>query len=463
MPIKFHSKKTSEPEVLMGSRESILRSVQAYVQSQPKKEFIPGITPIPFAARVIDEEEIINATEAALDGWFTSGRFTDAFESSFSDFFGLKSCLLTNSGSSANLLALSAITSPLLGHRRAVPGDEVITVAAGFPTTVNPIIQNQLTPVFVDIDIGTYNAIGDEVEGAITPRTKAIILAHTLGNPFDLDGIGALANRYGLFLIEDCCDAVGSRFQDRLVGTFGEMATVSFFPAHHMTMGEGGAVLTRSSEWEKLVRSFRDWGRDCFCDPGASNSCGQRFAQQHGTLPFGYDHKYVYSHVGYNLKITDFQAAIGLAQLKKLPWFIERRKHNFQRLKDGLHSVSDQLVLPIPTPHSDPSWFAFPITVKPQAPFSRNDIISHLEANMIMTRMLFGGNLARQPAYQETHYRTFGNLKNTDAIMNHTFFIGVYPGITDEMVDYMVDTIKTFVEKPIHQRKTVSEKREGAY
>lgn len=430
----------------MDSRESILNAVREYVSAQPSQLFVPGKTVIPFAARVVDAEEIVNLTDAALEAWLTAGRFSETFEKEFASFMGIQNCLLVNSGSSANLLAVCALTSPLLGNERLMAGDEVITVAAGFPTTVNPIVQNRLIPVFVDVDPKTYNVNVEQLNQAITEKTKAIILAHTLGNPFDLEGVMSIVNRYGLYLIEDCCDAVGSLYDGKMVGTFGDMATVSFYPAHHMTMGEGGAVVTDSRQWTTLVRSFRDWGRDCFCEPGASDSCGRRFDQQHGTLPFGYDHKYVYSHIGYNLKVTDFQAAIGVAQLKKLPSFIEKRKRNFRRLKERLEPFADRLILPEATAKSDPSWFAFPISVRQKAPFSRSQLVDHLESHKIMTRMLFGGNLARQPAYQGVPYRVFGDLNQTDIIMKDTFFVGVYPGITDEMVDYIAHTIAVFME-----------------
>jgi len=427
-------------------REKILSLTKEYASIvNSNKKFIPGKTVIPFAARYFDEEEYINLVDAALDAWLTTGRFAEEFEMQFSDFFGLKSCSLVNSGSSANLLAISALTSKKLGERRLKPGDEVITVAAGFPTTVNPIVQNGLVPVFVDVDIPTYNIKVESLENAISEKTKVIMLAHTLGNPFNLDVIKALVDKYNLWLIEDCCDALGSKYRNKLVGTFGDIATVSFYPAHHITMGEGGAVLTNDLSLERIIRSFRDWGRDCYCEPGASNTCGMRFTQQFGTLPFGYDHKYVYSHIGYNLKMTDMQAAVGLAQLKKLPKFIEARKKNFKLLKDGLKKFSDYLILPEETANSDPSWFGFPITVKSEK-IKRYDLVKFLENNKIMTRMLFGGNLTRQPAYEDVRYRVYGDLTNTDIVMNDTFFIGVYPGITSEMIEYMINTFEKFFQ-----------------
>ena len=418
-----------------------------FIASSNVETFVPGQTIIPFAGRVFDSSEIVNLVDAALDTWLTTGRYAEKFEYQFAEFFGLSSCSLVNSGSSANLIALTSLTSPKLEERRLKPGDEVITVAAGFPTTVNPIVQNNLIPIFVDVELGTYNISTKNLEEAITERTKAIMLAHTLGNPFDLGKIMQLVNKYDLFLIEDCCDALGSTYDGKMVGTFGDFATSSFYPAHHITMGEGGAVLTNSTEYERLVRSFRDWGRDCYCDPGASNTCGRRFEQQHGDLPYGYDHKYVYSHIGYNLKLTDLQAAVGVAQLKKLPSFIEKRKDNFIRLKEGLKKYSEFFILPEATSSSDPSWFAFPITVKESAPFTRNEIVAHLEANKIMTRMLFGGNLTRQPAYKDVKYRIFGELINTDIVMNRNFFIGVYPGITDEMIEYILHVFDKFIRE----------------
>jgi len=431
----------------MGLKEDILFLVDKYISQLNRPIFKPGETIIPFAGRVFDSSEIVNLVDSALDTWLTTGRYAEEFENKFAEYFGLKSCSLVNSGSSANLLALSALTSPKLGKKRLQPGDEVITVAAGFPTTVNPIVQNGMIPVFLDVELGTYNIKVDDLEAAISEKTRAIMLAHTLGNPFDLDAVMAVAKKYDLYVIEDCCDAVGSTYKGKMVGTFGDLATVSFYPAHHITMGEGGAVLTNNLFYERLVRSFRDWGRDCFCEPGASNTCGKRFEQQHGLLPYGYDHKYVYSHIGYNLKLTDLQAAVGLAQLKKLPKFIERRKHNFRLLKEGLIKHSEYFILPEATPGSDPSWFAFPITVKEDAPFSRNEIVNYLESNKIMTRMLFGGNLIRQPAYQGVKYRVVGDLKNSDIVLNNTFFIGVYPGITDEMIEYILHTFDNFIEE----------------
>lgn len=425
-------------------RKQILELTKKYIKEKQKEEFMPGKTLIPFARRVFDENEYVNLVDSSLDGWLTAGRYEEEFELKFANFFGVKSCSLVNSGSSANLIALSTLTSKKLGERRIKKGDEVITVAAGFPTTVNPIVQIGAVPVFLDIEMGTYNIKVEDLEKAYTGKTKAVMLAHTLGNPFNLKVVKEFTDRNNLWLIEDTCDALGSKYNGQLVGTFGDIATVSFYPAHHITMGEGGAVLTNSLKLERIIRSFRDWGRDCYCKPGMSNTCGMRYNQQFGTLPFGYDHKYVYSHIGYNLKITDMQAAVGVAQLEKLEWFIEKRKYNFKRLKEGLEEFENDLILPKATENSDPSWFGFPITIKEDSKIKRYDLINYLEKNKIMTRMLFGGNLTRQPAYEDVEYRVVGDLKNTDLVMNNTFFIGVYPGITDEMIDYMLQVFKNF-------------------
>ncbi len=425
-------------------RKQILELTKKYVSEKPKEEFIPGKTIIPFARRVFDENEYLYLVDSALDGWLTAGRFVEEFEARFAEFFGVRSCSLVNSGSSANLIALSTLTSKKLGERRINKGDEVITVAAGFPTTVNPIVQIGAIPVFLDVELGTYNISVDKLEEAYSKKTKAVMLAHTLGIPFNLRAVKEFTEKYNLWLIEDTCDAVGSKYEGKLVGTFGDIATVSFYPAHHITMGEGGAVLTNNIRLERIIRSFRDWGRDCYCEPGMDNTCGIRFNQQFGTLPFGYDHKYVYSHIGYNLKITDMQAAVGLGQLKKLEGFIEKRKENFRKLYDGLKQFENDLILPKATENSDPSWFGFPITIREDSNIKRYDLVRYLEKNKIMTRMLFGGNLTRQPAYEDVEYRVVGELKNTDLIMNNTFFIGVYPGITDEMIDYIIKIFKNF-------------------
>jgi len=427
-------------------RGRILELVAEYFQEAfPTTAFVPGITPIPIAGRVFDQSELKLLTDSALDFWLTSGRFAEQFEREFARFIGVRCATLVNSGSSANLLALSALTSPRLEERRLQPGDEIISVAAGFPTTVNPVVQNGLVPVFVDIQVPTYNIDPSQLEAALSEKTRGIALAHTLGNPFDVAAVMAFARKHNLWLIEDCCDAVGSRYRDQNVGTFGDLATTSFYPAHHITMGEGGCVLTAKPLLKTLVESFRDWGRDCWCAPGKENTCGTRFAAQHGDLPYGYDHKYTYSHIGYNLKLTDMQAAVGIAQLQKLPSFIETRKRNFQTLKNGLQSLAEFFVLPEATPDSDPSWFGFPLLVRPEAPFSRNEFVHFLEGRKIATRLLFGGNLTRQPAYRNVRYRTAVPLPNSDLVMNQLLWIGVYPGLSPAMLDYMLETIQTAV------------------
>ncbi len=426
-------------------RQRILELVQAYYEAEfADSPFIPGETAVPVSGRSFDSAELLNLVDASLDFWLTTGRFARQFEQEFARYLGVRHASLCNSGSSANLLALSALTSPALNERQLKPGDEVITVAAGFPTTVNPILQNRLKPVFLDVDIPSYNMSTAHLEEAISPRTKAIMVAHTLGNPFDLDTMMEIANRHSLWLIEDNCDALGTTYNGRLTGTFGHLASVSFYPAHHITMGEGGCVITNRPLLKKLVESFRDWGRDCWCAPGESNTCGKRFEWQLGTLPYGYDHKYIYSHIGYNLKMTDMQAAVGVAQLKKLPQFIATRKRNWQHLHDGLKRFEEFMVLPEPTANSDPSWFGFLLSVRPEAPFTRNELIHYLETNQIATRLLFSGNITRQPAYQDVDYRVVGDLTNTDLVMNHAFWIGVYPSLTPEMLDYMLEMFGRF-------------------
>jgi CDP-6-deoxy-D-xylo-4-hexulose-3-dehydrase len=422
-----------------------------YREAFPARAFEPGTSPVPISGRVFDEHELELLVDSSLDFWLTTGRFAEQFEREFAKFIGVREAVLVNSGSSANLLALTALTSHRLGDRRLQPGDEVITLAAGFPTTVNPIIQNQLVPVFVDVHIPSFNVDVSYLEAAVSERTRAVIFAHTLGNPFNLDAVTAFAKKHNLWLIEDCCDAVGSKYNGQKVGTFGDLATVSFYPAHHITMGEGGCVLTNKPLLRTLVESFRDWGRDCWCAPGKENTCGKRFDWQLGELPHGYDHKYIYSHVGYNLKATDMQAAVGVAQLKKLPAFIEARKSNYAYLKAGLKNsaAAEYLILPEATANSDPSWFGFPLLLKDTAPFSRNTLMEFLNSKKIATRQLFGGNLVRQPAYAGLNYRIVGDLANSDRVMNHAFWIGVYPGLTHEMLDYVLESLNTIAKKGV--------------
>jgi CDP-4-dehydro-6-deoxyglucose reductase, E1 len=427
-------------------RSRILALVADYHEAAfASEKFVPGETPIPVSGRVFDQTDMQSLVDSALDFWLTTGRFAAQFEKEFARFVGIRTATLVNSGSSANLLAVTALTSPKLGDRQLRAGDEVITVAAGFPTTVNPIIQNGLVPVFVDVDVPTYNIDTRPLEQALSSRTRAIMVAHTLGNPFDLTVVTDFARRHDLWLIEDCCDAVGSTYKGAHVGTFGDLATVSFYPAHHITMGEGGCVLTETPLLKTIVESFRDWGRDCWCDPGNQNTCGKRFNWQSGELPCGYDHKYTYSHIGYNLKLTDMQAAVGLAQLTKLPAFIEKRKANFRALRERLRDLEEFFILPEATAGSDPSWFGFPLAVRPGAPFTRNAVIEYLEHRKIGTRLLFAGNLVRQPAYRDVRYRITGKLDNTDFVMNQVFWIGVYPGITADMLDYVAESFHCLV------------------
>jgi CDP-6-deoxy-D-xylo-4-hexulose-3-dehydrase len=429
-------------------RQQILSlSAQYFSEIQSSPEFAPGSSPVPVSGKVVDGDDISAVVDSALDAWFTTGRFAEDFERKLARFVGVRSASLVNSGSSANLVAVSALTSPKLGDRRLKPGDEVITVAAGFPTTVNPIIQNRLVPVFVDVTLPSYEIDVSQLEAARSEKTRAIVIAHTLGNVFDLDAVVDFVRKYNLWLIEDCCDALGSSWKGRRVGTFGDIATLSFYPAHHITMGEGGAVLTDKPNLQILIESFRDWGRDCWCHPGKDNTCGKRFDWQLGTLPCGYDHKYTYSHIGYNLKATDMQAALGASQIKKLPEFIERRKENFRFLSQALKPLEDCLLLPEATPGSDPSWFGFPIGVRKEAPFNREKLIRALEAKKIGTRLLFGGNLLRQPAYEECTFRVIGELSNTEFVMNNVFWIGVYPGLTKPMLQFVIETITEFVSE----------------
>ena len=451
--------------LLMTEKSSRLRqqildlTAQFFKETFPAQEFKPGQSAVPVSGKVIDAYDLSAVVDSALDSWFTTGRFADDFERKLARFVGVRCASLVNSGSSANLLALSALTSPKLGDRRLKPGDEVITVAAGFPTTVNPIFQNRLVPVFVDVTIPTYEIDVSQLEAARSEKTRAVMIAHTLGNVFDLDAVTAFVKKYDLWLIEDCCDALGSTWNGRSVGTFGDIATVSFYPAHHITMGEGGAVLTDKPNLQVLIESFRDWGRDCWCDPGKDNTCGKRFDWQLGTLPCGYDHKYTYSHIGYNLKATDMQAALGASQIAKLPHFIERRKENFRFLYAALKPLEEYLLLPAATPGSDPSWFGFPIGVREDAPFSRAELTQALEAKKIGTRLLFGGNLLRQPAYEGHEFRAIGSLSNSDFVMNNVFWIGVYPGLNSAMLEFVATAIKEFVSKALGRTDSESAQR----
>ena len=406
--------------------------------------FLPGLTAVPPSGKLIDAAELKNMVDASLDGWLTTGRFNAEFEKELANFIGVKHLITVNSGSSANLVAFNTLTSPKLGDRAIKKGDEVIGVAAGFPTTVNPILQFGAVPVFVDVDRLTHNIDASKIEAAIGPKTKAIMLAHSLGNPFNLDVVTALCKKYQLGLVEDCCDALGSTYRGQMVGTFGDIATLSFYPAHHITMGEGGAVFTNHDELKSIAESFRDWGRDCYCQPGKDNTCGKRFCQQLGDLPYGYDHKYTYSHLGYNLKITDMQAACGLAQLDRAQEFIDTRKRNYVLLKERLSSLSEFLEISEPTPKSDPSWFGFPVTLKESAGVQRVDLLKFLDQNNIGSRLLFAGNLTRQPYFQGIEYRVVGDLTNTDRTMNQTFWLGIYPGLGQEHFNYIGDKLEEF-------------------
>ncbi len=469
------------------SRGQVRKAVEAFYDARygPGKQapFVPGESLVPVSGKVYDGKDMAILMEAVLDFWLTTGRFAAAFEKGFSDFLGIAHTSLCNSGSSANLLAISCLTSPKLKDRRLQPGDEVITAAAGFPTTVNPILQNGLIPVFVDVTIPTYNVDAEQLEAALSDRTGAVFLPHTLGNPFDLDSVTAFCRKHDLWLVEDNCDALGATYdlrsekdtlppashrcgtphsgggddlsanerrERRYTGTIGDIATFSFYPAHHITMGEGGAVVTNSDELKRLIESFRDWGRDCWCETGHNNTCQERFDQQLGDLPFGYDHKYTYSHIGYNLKTTDLQAALGVAQLKKLPRFLEIRQRNFQILYDGLQDLGEFFIMPEATEQAKPSWFGFPIAVRPEAPFSRHTLIRYLDRAKIDTRLLFGGNLTRQPAFRDVTYRKIGELKNSDFVMNRVFWIGVYPGLTEEMLYYVIEKLRGFTKEGSH-------------
>lgn len=424
------------------AREAVFRAAREDFQFRTREvTFVPGETPVPVTGKVFGPEEIEAAVRASLDFWLTAGPETEAFERRLAKRVGVRHAMMCNSGSSANLLALTALTSPKLGKRRLLPGDEVVTVAAGFPTTVAPIIQNRLVPVFVDVELGTYGPRAEDLAAAISPKTRAIMLAHCLGNPFDLDAVMSLAREHDLWVVEDTCDGLGGTYQGQNLGTFGDLSTLSFYPAHHITTGEGGAVLTRRPALKKIVESFRDWGRDCWCLPGKDNTCLKRFEHQLGDLPEGYDHKYTYSHLGYNLKSGDIQAAIGLAQLDRLDGFIAARRANWRRLREGLSDLEDQLLLPEATPHSDPSWFGFPLLVRDEAGMTRDQVTRQLEDRLIGTRLLFGGNLLKQPAFRGVEHRTIGALPNSDTVMRSVFWIGVWPGLTEPMIDYMIESL----------------------
>lgn len=427
-------------------RDKIMELISHYTEnSHSKKPFIPGKSIVPVSGKVFGKREIQMLVSSSLDFWLTSGRYNREFEKRLGEFLGIKFVITTNSGSSANLLALSSLTSEELGEKSLKPGDEVITVAAGFPTTVNPILQNNLIPVFIDVQIPTYVIDENLIEENITKKTKAIMIAHTLGNAFNLKKITDIARKYNLWLIEDCCDALGTTFDEKFVGTFGDLATLSFYPAHHITMGEGGAILTKNPQLKRIVESFRDWGRDCYCPTGKSNTCGKRFGWKLGNLPFGYDHKFTYSHVGYNLKITDMQAAIGLAQLERLPEFIRMRKENFELLYNNLSSFEKYLVLPDSLENCKPSWFGFPITVKDNIPFSKESLVNYLSSKLIDTRPIFAGNIIKQPSFKNKIFRTCKSLSNTDKIMNQSFWIGVFPGLSKEMLEYVIKQFETFI------------------
>jgi CDP-6-deoxy-D-xylo-4-hexulose-3-dehydrase len=437
---------SAAPDGEQQMRDQILDLVGEYARKyHATKPFTPGQSVVPVSGKVYGEADMRSLVDSALDFWLTTGRFNEAFEQRLGQRLGVEHVLTTNSGSSANLLALTTLTSHYLRKEALKPGDEVITVATGFPTTVNPSLQNGLVPVFVDVDIPTYNVKPEMIEAAVSERTRAIMIAHTLGNPFDLAEVMRVAKKYNLFVVEDCCDALGATYDGQLVGTFGDIGTLSFYPAHHITMGEGGAVFTQKPRLKRVIESLRDWGRDCWCAPGMDNTCGKRFARRLGDLPMGYDHKYTYGHAGYNLKITDMQAAVGLSQLDRVDEFIAARNANFAKLTELLTPLEDVFILPKATPRSEPSWFGFPITLREDAPFAREDLTKHLDAHKIGTRLLFGGNLLRQPYMKGRNYRVVGDLTNADIVTERTFWIGVYPGLTEDHLGYMTQTIADFV------------------